>query len=277
MLWYEGYNSTGGVSASNLIRSELYGDYTFVHSTSSQLSNDVTDTMPFPGSSYVFNPANNNSIVSYVEFFGVNQSRGAVMDLGSLISQCRFTNGSMNVVFYNFSADPYSLLNQSQSDRIAAAMYSELGSFTGFFRLYSRDIALYLTLWSNNVSLAVLEDPLWCPSDKTLHSSVLSSYQRRRLSSTFSKDCISFIQSPNFGSFKGNIESLTQNQNRLDKNSIQGITAAFSYFQAASSFSAVCTTHITTNYIKVTPYSSCYNSDVNIAGPGVVSSKSWKR
>ena len=229
LMWYEGYNSTGGVSTSNLIRSELYGDYTFVHSTSTQLSADVTSTMPFPGSSYVFNPADNYSIVSYVEFLGVNQSRGAVMDLGSFISQCRFSNGSMNVIFYNFSANPHTL-NHSQSDQKAAAMYTELGSFTGFFKLHSMDIALYMTLWSNT-SLAESEDPLWCKSDMPQHSNVLSRYQRRRLSSSESTDCTSLIRSPIFRELEANLASMAmvhpKQQYILGEVFIQGADAPF--------------------------------------------------
>ena len=102
-----------------------------------------------------------------MEFAGVNQSRGAVLDLNVLVSQCRFLNGSMLVSFNNFIVDPLRLrlrLNESISNRLAAEKYRELGSFTGHFRMLSMDAMLYSAMWADNTTLMKL-DPLWCPSE----------------------------------------------------------------------------------------------------------------
>ena len=81
---------------------------------------------PIPGSAYIFDPADEHSLIAYVDFTGVNESRGSVLDLGVFVSQCRFLNGSMLVKFHNFTADPLEMSQSTISDRLATEKYREL-------------------------------------------------------------------------------------------------------------------------------------------------------
>ena len=266
LLWFAGFNSTSvqltNVSTiSNIFLAEMYGSFTFLQSTGSQTSKDVSYTMPFPGSVYIFNPVDNTSLVSYVEFFGVNRSQGAVMDLGIFISQCRLINGSMKITFYNFSANPESV-NISMEEKLAAEKYIEVGSFTGYFILHEMNIGLYAALWSENATFAAL-DPFWCIANEVALENEFAEYFRRRLQAipTGTMPCNSFLQSI------GDSDSLLANQREIlsiAQLANQGSVSAV--YKALNSIAEVCQGGQVSPYVKVAPYSNCYNSDIGIAG-----------
>jgi hypothetical protein len=172
-------------ATSHLVRSELYGDFSFVRSSLTARSRDnVFTPSPIPGSAYIFDPADEHSLIAYVDFTGVNESRGSVLDLGVFVSQCRFLNGSMLVKFHNFTADPLEMSQSTISDRLATEKYRELGSFTGHFKMLSMDFLLYSAMWAHNTTLMKL-DPLWCPSAlANLRSTFNRKGNGRRLATT---------------------------------------------------------------------------------------------